>query len=78
MLMAIKLKKIKNKDINMQEGAPIVSVLERFVDTYKAMEKIKITSSIYHMALIVEMYRNRKSLELRLHENTLDMEKKKV
>lgn len=44
-------------------------MLEGFVDTYKAMEETKIKLSNDHMALVVEMYRNRQSLELRLHEH---------
>lgn len=38
--------------------------LERFVDTYKVMEKTKLKLTNDHMALVAEMHRDKQSLEL--------------
>lgn len=57
----------------MQEVALIALALERFLDTYEATEKIKLKLTSDHMTLVVKMHRDKQSLKLRLHENTLDM-----
>ena len=63
----------------MEEEVQMALVWEMFVDTYKAMEEINQNWLVSdHITLVAEMHLDRQSLELHLHEYTLDIEKNKM
>jgi hypothetical protein len=71
----------KRKAILKEEGglaAPMAKAMEKFVDTYKAMEEMKIKLATNHLELVATLARDRNNVELRLHEAAMEMEKSKM
>jgi hypothetical protein len=71
----------KRKVVLKEEGdlaAPMAKAMEKFVDTYKAMEEMKIKLATNHLELVATLPRDRNNVELRLHEAAMEMEKSKM